>query len=300
MGPVSSDDLVAAVAEAGGLGTFTALGLSAAQISERLDALAKATTGAFGANFLTGEVDREAVVVAGEKARVVDFFWNDPDASLVELAHRGGAVVSWQVGSVAEAKAAADAGADVVIAQGIEAGGHVRGETALLPLLGRVLDAVDVPVLAAGGIASARTLAAVLAAGAAGARIGTRFIATRESGAHPRYVEELIRAADTEITSAYSVMCPLCATVPRVRVLSSALRAALSLEVETAGELPMGGENVALPKFAGLPPPRSVTGHVEAMALYAGQSAGAVNEVKAVSEVVKELVEGAERLLGGW
>jgi NAD(P)H-dependent flavin oxidoreductase YrpB (nitropropane dioxygenase family) len=103
-------------------------------------------------------------------------------------------LVSWQVGSAEEARAAVGAGCDQVVAQGTEVGGHVRGRMSLLPLLSEVLDAVDVPVLAEGGIGDARALAAVLAAGADGARIGTRFVAARESGAHPRYVDALIAA----------------------------------------------------------------------------------------------------------
>ena len=136
MGSVSTPDLAVAVADAGGVGTVTALGMSAAQLDAHLGAMAARTSGVLGANFLTDGVDRDAVAAAAERVRLVDFFWLDPDSSLVALAHDGGALVSWQVGSVAEARAAADAGCDVVAAQGTEAGGHIRGETALLPLLG--------------------------------------------------------------------------------------------------------------------------------------------------------------------
>src|SRR5207245_10536114 len=116
-----------------------------------------------------------------------------------------------RVVSVEQAEAAAAAGCDIVVAQGTEAGGHVVGDTALFPLLARVLDAVDVPVLAAGGITSARGLAAVLAAGAAGARMGTRFIATKESGAHSDYVAAVVAAEGHETESTgRSNECPPC------------------------------------------------------------------------------------------
>src|SRR5262245_33310358 len=98
------------------------------------------------------------------------------------MAHAGGALVSLQVGSVNEARAAVDAGVDVIIAQGTEAGGHVRGHSRLPPLLTAILDAVDVPVLAAGAIGHPRALAAVVAAGADGARVGTAVVASHESG----------------------------------------------------------------------------------------------------------------------
>src|SRR5207249_7549168 len=132
--------------------------------------------------------------------------WAPPDRGLLELLHRGGALVACQVGSREEAVAAAEAGCDFIVAQGIEAGGHVRGTIGLLALLGEVLDAVDVPVLAAGGIGTGRAVAAALAAGASGVRVGTRFVAAEESNAHPVYVEALIgaRARDTVYTTAFS------------------------------------------------------------------------------------------------
>lgn len=302
MGPVASPELVAAVADAGGLGTLTALGRSPDQLADVLDDIGKRTTGAFAANFLTDNMDREGIEVAASRVRVVDFFWSDPDRSVVELAHAGGALACWQVGSVVEAQAAADAGCDLIVAQGTEAGGHVRGDLPLLPLLTGVLDAVSIPVLAAGGIGSARAVAAVLAAGAAGVRVGTRFVATTESGAHPAYKQAMVaaRAGETEITDAFSVLCPLCAQRPRVRVLSSALAAARILEGDVVGSMDRGGERVPLPKYVGLPPDHSVSGHVEAMVLYAGDSVGGVTSITTAAEVVHELADGAERLLRAW
>jgi len=142
------------------------------------------------------------------------------------------AIVSWQVGSTAEAVAAHRAGCDFIIAQGIEAGGHIRGSLGVLPLLSQVLDKVTIPVLAAGGIGSGRALAAVLAAGAAGARCGTRFVAATESGAHPVYVDALIaaQAEDSVRTNLYHVGCPLCPSTHGV--LRSAIEAAQELRDE--------------------------------------------------------------------
>src|SRR5204863_4315258 len=143
--------------------------------------------------FLVPFLDRDAVAVAAARSRLVEFFWGEPDRALVESAHAGGARAAWQVGSADEARAARDAGCDIVVAQGVEAGGHVRGTTGLLPLLDIVLDATDdaIPVVAAGGIATARTFAAVMATGASAARVGTRFVVTREANAHPRYLDAL-------------------------------------------------------------------------------------------------------------
>ncbi len=287
MGSVSTPALAVAVAEAGGVGSITALGLTAAELDKTLAGMAARTTGVLAANFLTAGIDREAVAAAAARVRIVDFFWADPNPALVEVAHRGGALACWQVGSVDEARAAADAGCDVVAVQGTEAGGHIRGHSPLLPLLESVLGRLDLPVLAAGGIGDARAFAAVLAAGAAGARVGTRFVATDESGAHPAYKQAVADAAagSTEITGAFSV-CPLCATSPRARVLRSCIHALHDLTGDTAGETTVGGQRITLPKGHGLPPGAAATGHIGAMAMYAGQSAAAIPAVEPVPQVI--------------
>jgi NAD(P)H-dependent flavin oxidoreductase YrpB (nitropropane dioxygenase family) len=257
----------------------------------RLDHIGSLTSKPIGANFLVPITDRECLRLASRSVRVVDFFWGDPDPELVEIAHRGGALVSWQVGSAAEAVAAERAGCDFIIAQGIEAGGHIRGVLGLLPLLSQVLDGVAIPVLAAGGIGSARALAAVLAAGASGARCGTRFVAAQESGAHPVYVEALIRApAEGSVrTTLYHVGCPLCPSTHGV--LSSAIESARSLAGDVAGEIEMQGQRFPIAKFQGVPPPvKSISGRVEAMCCYAGQSVGDVHGVQPAAEIVTELV----------
>jgi NAD(P)H-dependent flavin oxidoreductase YrpB (nitropropane dioxygenase family) len=300
MGLVSPPDLALAVARAGGVGTVSApIGVERRALAAQLDAWMDRSAGALAVNFITEQVDPAAVAVAGARARMVDFYWNTPHAKLVDAAHEGGALVNWQVGSLPDAVLAVEAGADVVTVQGREAGGHVRGDTPLLPLLAAVLRAVDVPVLAAGGIAEPRALAAVLAAGAAGARIGTRFLATSESGAHPEYVLALLAAGpeSTEITDGFAE-CPMCATLPRARVLRSAIAAVETLEgaeeaVGTVGDQP-------LPPRAGMPPHKDVHGLIHAMALYAGSGVEHVTAVRPAADVVRELAEGAERLLRAW
>jgi nitronate monooxygenase len=295
MGSVSTSALAVAVADAGGVGSITALGLTAVEVDKILAGMAAQTTGVLAANFLTDDIDREAVAAAAARVRIVDFFWADPDPALVELAHREGALACWQVGSLDEARAAADVGCDVVAVQGIEAGGHIRGHSALLPLLESVLGQLDLPVLAAGGIGDGRAFAAVLAARAAGARVGTRFVATSESGAHPAYKQAVAGASpgSTEITGAFSV-CPLCATVPRARVLRSCIHALRDLAGDTVGETTMGGQRIALPKGHGLPPGAAATGHIGAMAMYAGESAAAVPAVEPVAQVIKSWCAAVE------
>ena len=119
---------------------------------------------------------------------------------MVAAGHEGGALVGWQVGSVEEAAAAEDAGCDYVVAQGIEAGGHVRGKLPVDEVLGVVLKSVRIPVIAAGGVATPERVSELIRAGADGARVGTRFVTSPESGAHPEYVARLLAAGDDSLT----------------------------------------------------------------------------------------------------
>ena len=292
---VSTTDLVAAVATAGGVGMLPATMLSPRSLAASIEDLLAKTSGAFGVNFLLPFLDRDCLTLAAKSSRLVEFFYGDPDPVLVDLVHEEDALVSWQVGSLAEAVAAERAGCDLVVTQGTEAGGHVRGETSLLPLLSQVLPVLQVPVVAAGGISTARDLAAVLACGASGARIGTRFVASAESGAHPLYVEALIAAsaADTCLTEDFSVMWP---NAPH-RVLRSAVAAASALSVDNVGEMRFGDHVVPVPRFSVLCPSADATGHIDAMALYAGESVSNVHTVEPAADIVAELVTGAEAAL---
>jgi len=286
-GGVTTPELVTAVSRAGGLGMLQRG--HASSFARRLDEIAVATAGPFGVNFVPplGHGGREEIELASSRARVVEHFWADPDPALVALVHEGGALAGWQVGSVDEARRAADAGCDLVVAQGVEAGGHVRGTTPLGELLEAVLAAVDVPVVAAGGIASVRAADAAFAAGADAVRVGTRFLATHESGAHPEYVEALLaaRTGDTTLTTAFAIGWP---DAPH-RVLSSAVVAVESFAGETVGVLTADGEEHPLPRLAARTPSRDVSGAIAAMPLYAGEGVGDVTEVVSAADVVAEL-----------
>jgi nitronate monooxygenase len=296
MGGTAGPELAIAVADAGGLGMLGLAGLPLRIATGMLERVASSTSGVFGANFLIPFLDRDAVAAAATRARVVEFFYGDPDASLVSLVHRQGALACWQVGSVTEAVAARDAGCDLVVAQGSEAGGHLRGQVGLVPLLEQVLGTLDVPVVAAGGIGGPRAVAAVLAAGAAAARVGTRFAAADEADTHDDYAKALVAAEpeDTSVTTTFSVGWP---DAPH-RVLRSAIDAAIASTEETVGEIELGaGHRVAVPRLSVMSPGRSATGNVAAMAHYAGQSVGMVRSRQPAAEIVHELIDGAERLL---
>ncbi|HKA15082.1 MAG TPA: nitronate monooxygenase [Myxococcota bacterium] len=291
---ISTAELVAAAADAGAVGMIGAPLLSADDLESELAWVAKATSGVFGVNFLMPFLDPACVAVAARGARIVEFFYGDPQRALVDEVHAFGALASWQVGSLDEALAAERAGCDFVVAQGTEAGGHVRGQSSLLPFLSEVLDALGVPVLAAGGIATARDLAAVLACGASGARIGTRFAACAESGAHPSYVKALLAAtaADTCLTEVFSDLWP---NAPH-RVLRSAVAAAQRAPDGVAGEIRRGSRAIPIARFSAIAPTATTTGNVEAMALYAGEGVTHVTSVQPAAQIIAELVAGAERL----
>lgn len=298
MGGVAGPDLAVAVSAAGGLGTVAVHMMPAPIVAGTLDAMSERTSTPLAFNVLVPFADGAAVEVASSRCRLVEFFYGDPDAELVRVAHEGGALAGWQIGSRSEAEAACDADCDIVIAQGVEAGGHVRGRVGLLALLADVLDAVDVPVIAAGGIGNARTAAAALAAGADAVRVGTRFVATQEADTHPGYADALVRARaeDTVLTEAFSVMWP---DAPH-RVLRSCIDKAQALDDGSVGEVEIGGTTVPVPRLSVLAPTRATTGSVDAMALYAGESVTDVTSVVPARDVVVEITTGAEALLRRW
>jgi nitronate monooxygenase len=292
MGSVSvTAALPLAVAAAGGHGMYSVLGLPPQALAPVLDAL-NAQTRAFGMNFFPGLMDRGSLELAAERAPYVDFFLVEADPALVEIVHAGGGVCGWQVESGEEARAAQAAGCDVVVAKGWESGGRKRIEgPALLPLLDDVLAAVAVPVIAAGGIATARGVAAAFAAGADGVRVGTRFIAAAESEAHPEWVQAVLdaRVADAVVSHAFNVGMP----VPGPhRVLRSSVDAAQALDADQAGVLRIAGAEVPVARFGPQPPSRDTTGAIAAMPFYAGQSAGAVDAIQPAAEIVAELLAG--------
>ncbi len=261
MGGVGSAALAAAVTQSGGLG----------MVPSYLEP--PANVGPVGVNFLLPwGVDVAAIHSAADRCRVVEFFYAWPTAEVLEAVHAAGALGAWQVGSVEEAIDAEQAGCDFVVAQGIEAGGHVRGELRLMELLPAVLAEVSVPVVAAGGIATPERVREVLTAGADAVRVGTRFVAATESDAHPDYVDRLIQARgpeDTVLTTQFADGWP---DAPH-RVLCTALEAAQR----------RGYRDVS-------PPSREQAGPVGFMALYAGCGVGKVRAIEPAAKIVDELM----------
>ena len=267
-GGVGTPAMAAAVTAAGGLGMVSSTYFE--PIAQQLAQV----EGPVGVGFFAFAL--EGLDEAASRARVVDVFWGEPDAAVVERIHAGGALAFWQTGSLDEAKAAADAGCDAVVAQGVEAGGHVRGTTPLRELLGVVVPALDVPVIAAGGIATGQAMRACLDAGASACRIGTRLLATKESGAHPDYVAALLAASgdDTVYTTAFGDDWP---DAPH-RVLRGALERAQQ----------RGGP------FSAIPPSTFTSGDVGAMAMYAGIGVGDITDAPDVATLIARMMDECE------
>ncbi len=304
IGGAAGAPIAAAVSNAGGLGSVTVSGNGADVAREKIREVRERTSKPFAVNLLMSfPHEEELEVCLEERVPVVSFFWGDPSRHL-ERFHTAGATVLLQVGSVEEAQRAVGAGVDIVVAQGWEAGGHVRGNVATLPLVPSVVDAVaPVPVVAAGGIVDGRGLAAVLALGAVGAWIGTRFLASEEASVHPDYRARILRgtAAETVHTTLFDINFP---DAPH-RVLRNSTFAAWEAAGRPAsGQRPGEGDVLAtdaydnsVVRYQSAAARDDHEGDIEALPMWAGQGVGLVDRVQPAGEIVREIAEDAKRIL---
>jgi nitronate monooxygenase len=307
MGPdLTGPDLVAAVSNAGGLGILQAQFCSPPVFRQEIRRVRALTARPFGVNLLLHfPVADQVAICLEERVPVLSLFWGDP-TPYVGRAHAAGVKVFHQVGSVADARRAAAAGVDVIIAQGVEAGGHVAGEVSTLALVPRVVDAVAPrPVVAAGGIADARGVVAVLALGAQAAMLGTRFLASAESRAHPHYKQRLLEADEggTVRTILFGHGWP---NAPHRTLRTAFVEQWLGQEARgqesrpdepAVGQTVIGGQAMPVLRFMGFPPNGEASGDIDAMDLLAGQGVGLVREIKPAGQIVHELVEEARRII---
>lgn len=207
MGGVSYAAVTAAVSEAGGFGCLGAAIMTHEEMKREIAAVKARTTKPFGVDLLTASPRDlvamvETICESGARAFVAAL---GVPTKVVDLCHRHGLLVINMCGKVSHAVRAVDAGCDVVVAQGTEAGGHT-GQVATLPLVPLIVDAVKVPVVAAGGIFDGRGLVAALALGAEGVWMGTRFIASTEARAHAAFKEKILATDEsgTVVTRCYS------------------------------------------------------------------------------------------------
>ena len=283
---VAEYNLAAAVSEAGGLGIIGAGGAPAEFVREQIQKTKAATKKPFGVNIMlmNPEADRIAQVVVEEGVKVVTTGAGNP-GKYMEMWKEAGVRVIPVVASVAMAKLMVRSGADAVIAEGMESGGHI-GSATTMTLVPQVADAVDVPVIAAGGIGDGRGFAAAMMLGAQAVQMGTRFVVAKESVVHPAYKEKIIRAKDidSEITGM--------STGHPVRQIRNQMTREY-LKLEKAGASFEELEHITL----GALRKAVVDGDTVNGTLMAGQIAGLVSKEQTCKEMIEEIMSEAETCL---
>jgi nitronate monooxygenase len=306
MGGVARWELAAAVARAGG---YPALGMVREPpelIEAEVTALRRATDRPFAVNLIPAATDPDLLEAQIDRCLALgvgafSFFW-DVLPEVIARVKAAGCLVLHQVGTVEAARAAEAAGADVLIAQGIEAGGHVHGRVGAFALAAELLRATSLPVVVSGGIADGRGLAAALAMGAAGVQCGTAFLATDEAFAHEYHKARVVAAGagDTVLTDIFVLNWPKGAAV---RVIANSVTAALDgrLLGHDPQDLPREAiawdDGAARLRYSTDSPLRTTTGDLEAMALYAGQGAGAIREILPAGDRLRAMAAEAAGLL---
>ena len=293
MGGVSYAEVVAAVSNAGGYGTIGAAGMGIEIMVDEMKKVRDLTDKPFGVDMLTAGTSNledyvEKIIEGGASSFVAGL---GVPANVVEMCHEAGLLVISMCGKVKHAKMAEDAGCDIIVAQGTEAGGHT-GQVAGVALWPQVVDAVSIPVVAAGGIFDGRALVAAFAFGCTGIWVGTRFIASTEAHAHQNYKDMLIEAteADTIISR--------CWTGKTLRAVRNEEADAWEKKKEEIKPFPIqamtmhqGGKlKFSQPNPEGEPDKTT-------NCFPAGQGTGAINDVKPCKEIVDQMVEQAEAIL---
>lgn len=288
MSSFTSPELVAAVSNAGGLGILGALLRPVAQLREDLDRIRALTDRPFGVNHVLAHLDPDALALTLERrVPVLSTAWGDP-APIVARAHAAGVRVLHQVATAAQAAQAAAAGVDVIVAQGTDGGGHV-GFVGTLPLVPAAVDAArGVPVLAAGGIADGRGLAAALALGADGVLMGTRFLATREAPIPERWKRTIVDApeSDTVRSGVFDRVLAMAWPGAEVRAIRNLFLAEWS---DRAADAAARAAELAPRLMASLR-----AGDMEHFPPMAGQGCGIVKDVVPAAEIVRR-VDGEAR-----
>jgi nitronate monooxygenase len=290
--------LAAAVSNAGALGMVTLTWSEDAGAVVR--ETAALTTRPFGGNLVLAEDQHQRLDQALEAGlRIVSFMWGDP-GDYVKRVHEAGGIVLHTVGTAEEARRAVASGVDVIVAQGWEAGGHVWGTVATLPLVPAVVDAVaPVPVIAAGGIGDGRGVAAVLALGAQAAWLGTRFLLAEEMPIHEDYRRRLIAAAETDAQwypNLYEAGWP---DAPHralrnstAGVWEAAGRPALAQRPGQGDVIAHFASGEAIVRYEPAPPMSGTTGDIEALSMWAGQDVALMKQRQPAADIVAELTSG--------
>ena len=285
---VAEYHLAAGVSNAGGLGLIGAASAPAEWVREQIREAKKLTDKPFGVNIMlmSPYADEVAKVVAEEGVKVVTTGAGNPEKYMKMWKKAGGKVIP-VVASVALAKRMERCGADALVAEGTEAGGHI-GENTTMVLVPQIVDAVNIPVIAAGGIADGRGIAAAFMLGARAVQMGTHFVATKESMVHENYKNAILKAKDIDSRVTGRT------TGHPVRALRNQMtkqyldREKAGASVEELEHLTLGGLRRAV-----------VDGDVVNGSVMAGQSAAMVKEILSCEELIQKLVKETDALIGG-
>ncbi|MEW1656749.1 nitronate monooxygenase [Streptomyces sp. NPDC093707] len=305
VGSAATAELAAAVSQAGGLGTLALTWVTPQEAAQRIRTTRRLTDRPFGVNLvLDFPLDHLLTTCLDEGVRIISTFWGDP-GTVNEQVHAAGALHLHTVGSTEEARRAVDAGVDVIVAQGWEAGGHVRGQVGTMALVPAVVDAVHpVPVIAAGGIGDGRGLAAALALGAQAGWLGTRFLTALEANTHETYRAAVLHAteADTVYTRCFDGGWP---DAPHRTLRNATLTAWERAGRPPSPHRPGEGETVATTldggkhlRYDDMIPTADASGDLAALALYAGQATGLVTHTAPAAEIVETIAAQAADILG--
>jgi nitronate monooxygenase len=299
IGGIASPELAAAVSNAGAVGHLACTWRTSAQLDILFRKMLALTDRPYGANFvLDFPIEEQLDAALSHGVRFISFFWGD-GTRYVARVKTADAVAIQVVGSIGEARRAADAGFDLIVAQGREAGGHVRGQLGTMTLVPQIVDVVGaIPVLAGGGIIDRRGVAAAFALGAAGVWVGTRFLAACEADIHPSY-QTLVLDSDGDDT-VYSALFDVGWPNASLRTLKNATTHYWELAGRPAApNRPGEGDQVAqradgskIVRYSFSSPTRDTSGAVEEMALYAGEGVGLVRSREPAAAIVADLAGG--------
>lgn len=293
MGPVVSPELCAAVANAGGIGMLAVTWLSQDLMLRTLERVRALTDGTIGVNLvLDFDIDAQLELALELQVPVISTFWGDPGPVASRIADSA-AVHLHTVGSVDDARRAAAGGVDVLVAQGVEAGGHVHGTVPLDDLLRQVTGAVDLPVIAAGGIATADDVRRVIGLGACGVWVGTRFVAAGESHAHPAFKQAIVDATAQDSVWTADCFDGAWPNAPHRVLRNSTVERYLATGIrQDRDQVAATPRGAPIARYDERPPLAGMTGDVLEMALYAGTGVGGIDRVLDAAEIVRELARG--------
>jgi nitronate monooxygenase len=301
MGGVARHLLAASVSNAGGFGCLGMVREQPEFIRKEVNLYRAISDKPFAVNIIPAATDpmllsRQITECIALNIKHIVLFW-DVDSEVIKQCRDNGIQVIHQIGTKRDAERALEAGVEVLIVQGIEAGGHVRGETSLFGLLPEIRALGSIPIIASGGIATGEALVAALALGAQGVNCGTLFLATTESHAHDFHKEKIIaaEAIDTKLCYDFQRNWPVHAAV---RVLKNAVTENPNHKYKTHSRQSIGEQDGApIYPLSTDSPLKDAMGDLASMALYCGQGCGSVNSIKNAATVINDLMDQADQYL---